>query len=310
MNRTAYLEKISPWGQLLLLLSMIILSALVTSLAGLLVGKLYFGVDLMTLSEYISNPETDEQIAFIKIYQLLNQLGVFILPALIFGFLVHPSVREYFNIEKSPNVTNLLIMGVVVFSILPFVNWLGEINQGMTFPDSLGWMEDWMREKEDQAMVLTESFLKTQTVSGLLVNLFIVGLMPAIGEELLFRGALLKLFTQISRNVHVAVFTTAFLFAAIHFQFYGFLPRFFIGMILGYSFVITSNLWIPIFIHFVNNSASVIVYYLHYNGHINVPMEDFGTVHSPAYVIGSLLITIWLMVIVARREGYWTGRMR
>jgi membrane protease YdiL (CAAX protease family) len=136
-----------------------------------------------------------------------------------------------------------------------------------------------------------------------------VALVPAIGEELLFRGALLKLFTNISRNIHIAVFFTAFLFAAIHFQFYGFLPRFFIGLILGYSFVITGNLWVPIFVHFINNSASVIVYYLHYNGFINVPMEDFGTLHSPVYIIGSLLITIWLMVIVGRRKGIWFNNL-
>ncbi len=309
MNRTAYLEKISPWGKLLLLISMIILAALVTSLAGLLIGKLYFDVDLITLSGYITNPETDEQVIFIKIYQLINQIGVFFIPVILFAFLVNPSVSGYFNLNKRPNTTNMLIMGVVVFTILPFVNYLGDLNQSMVFPESLGWLEEWMKEKEEQAMSLTEAFLQTNTIFGLLVNLFIVALVPALGEELLFRGALLKLFTNISRNIHIAVFFTSFLFAAIHFQFYGFLPRFFIGLILGYSFVITGNLWVPIFVHFINNSASVIVYYLHYNGYINVPMEDFGTLHSPVYIIGSLLITIWLMVIVARRKGIWFNNL-
>ncbi len=309
MQRTAYLEKISPWGKLLLLTSMIILAALVTSLAGLLIGKLYFDVDLITLSGYITNPETDEQVIFIKIYQLINQIGVFFIPVILFAFLVNPSVSGYFNLNIRPNTTNMLIMGVVVFTILPFVNYLGDLNQSMAFPESLAWLEEWMKEKEEQAMLLTEAFLQTHTIPGLLVNLFIVALVPAIGEELLFRGALLKLFTNISRNIHIAVFFTAFLFAAIHFQFYGFLPRFFIGLILGYSFVITGNLWVPIFVHFINNSASVIVYYLHYNGYINVPMEDFGTVHSPVYIIGSLLITIWLMVIVGRRKGIWFNNL-
>lgn len=310
MQRTAYLEKISPWGKLLLLISMIILAALVTSLAGLLIGKLYFDVDLITLSGYITNPETDEQVIFIKIYQLINQIGVFFIPVILFAFLVNPSVSGYFNLNKRPNTTNMLIMGVVVFTILPFVNYLGDLNQSMVFPESLAWLEEWMKEKEEQAMLLTEAFLQTNTIAGLVVNLFIVALVPAIGEELLFRGALLKLFTNISRNIHVAVFFTAFLFAAIHFQFYGFLPRFFIGLILGYSFVITGNLWVPIFVHFVNNSASVIVYYLHYNGYINVPMEDFGTADSPVYIIGSLLISIWLMVIVGRRKGLWFNNLK
>lgn len=304
MKRIAYLEQLSPWGKLILLLAIILLSALVSALLGLLIGKIFFGLDITALPQIIANPETSQQILFIKFYQFINQIGVFIIPVFIYTFLVSNNSFRYLYIDKKPNTVNLLVLSLVVFSVLPFLNFLGELNQSMSFPEALSGVENWMLDKEIQAKQLTETFLKTSSIRGLAFNLLIVALIPAIGEELLFRGLFLKLFKSITRNTHWAVLISAFIFAAIHMQFYGFLPRFFLGLVLGYSFVITQNLWMPIFIHLVNNAASVIVYFLHYNGYLNVPMEDFGAAQSPVYIIGSLLITVWLMVIVYRREGH------
>jgi hypothetical protein len=304
MKRIAYLEQLSPWGKLLLLFVIILILALVSAFLGLLVGKVFFGLDITVIPEIISKPETDHQVLFIKLYQFINQIGVFIVPVFIFSFLVSQNTLTYLHIDKKPNTVNLFVLGVVVFTGLPFLNFLGELNQSMALPEMFSGIENWMLDKEIQAKQLTETFLKTNTIGGLSLNLLIVALLPAIGEELLFRGLLLKLFKSITRNVHWAVIISSLLFAAIHLQFYGFLPRFFLGMVLGYSFVITQNLWMPIFIHLVNNAASVFVFFLHYNGYLNVPMEDFGAVQSPVYIIGSLLITIWLMVIVYRREGH------
>lgn len=303
MKRISYLEKLSPWGKLILLLVLILLSALVSALLGMLIGKVFFGLEISTMSHIFTNPETAQQILFIKLYQFINQIGVFIIPVFIFSFLVSSNSFSYLNINKPPNTTNVLIMGVVVFSYLPFLNYLGDLNQSMTLPEALSWVESWMLDKEIQAKQLTETFLKTNSIGGLAVNLILVSLIPAIGEELLFRGLFLKLFKRITASSHWAVIISAFIFAAIHMQFYGFLPRFFLGLVLGYSFLITQNLWMPIFIHLLNNAASVVVYFLHYNGYLKIPMEDFGSVQSPVYIIGSLLITVWLMVIVYRREG-------
>lgn len=304
MKRFAYLEHLSPWKKLILLLTIILLSALVFALLGMLLGKLFFNVDIDSLAKIISEPETDRQIAFIKFYQFINQIGVFVFPAILFSFLVSSSSKKYLKVNRLPNTTNLIIMGLVVFTALPFINFLGDLNQSMSFPKFLSGVENWMLDKEIQAKQLTETFLKTNSIGGLMINLLIVAAVPAIGEELIFRGLILKLFKDITHNAHWAVLISAFIFAAIHLQFYGFLPRFFLGLVLGYSFVITQNLWVPVFIHFINNAASVIVYFLHYNGYLNIPMEDFGSVQNPVYIVGSLLITVWLMVIVYRREGH------
>ncbi len=86
-------------------------------------------------------------------------------------------------------------------------------------------------------------------------------------------------------------------------QFYGFLPRLMLGLVLGYLFIFTNNLWVPIFAHFVNNASSAIIYYLHQNNYIKISMDNFGTTTNSVYVIGSLLITVWLLMIVYQKEG-------
>lgn len=288
----------------MLLIGLILICTLLTAFGGLLAGKLFLGVDMATLGAYIMEPSTDEAVTFMKFYQFLTQLGTFILPALIFSFLVSITPMAYLKLNEKPKTIIFSVSFLLIFTILPFINYLEDINRSLQLPEMLYALEEWIHEKEEQAAYLTEVIIRTHTVQGLLLNLFIVALVPAIGEELLFRGTILRLLKEMTKNMHWAVIISAILFSAFHLQFLGFLPRFTLGLVLGYLFVITNNLWVPIFIHFVNNAAAVIVFNLHYNGYIKISMEDFGAMSHPVYIIGSLLITIWLISIVYKKERF------
>jgi len=304
MARMAFLENTSVAGKIMLLLGLILICTLLTAFSGLLIGKLYLGVDMAALGGYLSEPETDEAIAFTKFYQFLNQLGVFILPVFLFSFLVSTDPMTYLRLKQKPKTIIFSVSFLIIFTILPFINYLEELNQGLQLPQLFSAVEEWIRDKEQQAAFLTEVIIKTSTFPGLLLNLLIVALIPAIGEELLFRGVLLKLLRDITKNPHWAVIISAALFSAFHLQFYGFLPRFTLGLVLGYLFIITNNLWVPVFVHFINNAAAVIVYYLHYNGYIKVSMEDFGSADNVVYIIGSFLLTLWLISIIYKKERF------
>ena len=303
MKRIAFLSSLSPFGKLLLLFGTVLLFAIVSALGGLLAGMLLFNASFAELASYISNPVTAKAVSFIKYYQLVNQIGIFILPALFFSFLVSNNSVAYLAMGNAPKLISILVGGLIIYAILPFNNYLDELNRQMSLPEFLSGVEEWMMDKEFQAKKLTTVFLQTNTIGGLLINIVIVALVPAIGEELLFRGVLIKLFNQMTKNIHIAVLISSIIFSAIHLQFYGFLPRLMLGMVLGYLFVFTGNIWIPIFVHFLNNASSAIVYYLHHNGHIKVAMEDFGSSSNTVYIIGSLLITLWLMSIIYQKEG-------
>ncbi len=303
MKRTVFFEHISPFGKILLLFGLVLLFAITVALVGLYAGMLFYGVSLSEISTFVSNPVTSDSISFIKFYQVLNQIGIFILPTLLFSYLVSHSPVKYLTVNKMPKLISVLLSGLLIYTILPFNSYLDEINRHVSFPDFLSGVEGWMLEKEEQARELTKLFLKANTISGLLLNIFIVALIPAIAEELLFRGVLLRLFNDMFRNVHLAVILSAIIFSAIHFQFFGFLPRVLLGILLGYLFVFTGNLWVPIFAHFLNNASSAIIYYLNQNGHIKISMDNFGTSTNSVYIIGSLLISVWLLMMIYQKEG-------
>lgn len=304
MQRTAFFKSISPWGKLLLIFGLIILFAIFTAFGGLLIGTFYLDTDLIGLASLISNPQGEKVIGFTKFYQFINQIGIFILPVVIYSFLVSHSNLKYLKLNKKPLLISVLISIGLIFIILPFINYVSQLNSEINFPDSLSAIKNWMIEKEGQARILNEAFLQTSSYSGLIVNIFIVALMAAIGEELLFRGVILKLLMDIFKNVHIAIFFSAFVFSLFHLQFFGFFPRLVLGMVLGYLYVYTRNLWVPIIYHFVNNAASVIIYFLYFNKQISTTAENFGSTSNIVYVIGSLLISVWLIIIIRQRENY------
>ncbi len=135
---------------------------------------------------------------------------------------------------------------LLVFVINPFINFTGEINGRMHFPPWLEDMEEWMRTAEENAERLTRAFLEVKTTGGLLFNLLMVAVLPAIGEELLFRGVIQKQLSAWSGSHHWGIWLSAALFSALHMQFYGFLPRMLLGALFGYLLGLE---WLPVAPH-------------------------------------------------------------
>jgi hypothetical protein len=129
-----------------------------------------------------------------------------------------------------------------------------------------------------------------------------VAVLAAIGEELIFRGLLQRLFLEWTRNVHVAVFISAFIFSAFHLQFYGFFGRLVLGLILGYLFVWTGSLWVPIAVHFVNNAMAVIVSFLDARGVIATDLENFGSSRNYLVITGSFLLMVFILLLIRYHE--------
>ena len=151
-----------------------------------------------------------------------------------------------------------------------------------------------MKALEETAQAATEKMLDVDTFGGMLFNLVIIALIPAIGEEMTFRGVLQQSLTR-KMNPHIAIILSAAIFSFIHFQFYGFLPRMFLGILLGYMFYITNSLWSSMLMHFVNNGATVVIYYL-WNIGVIEDAEHWGETQNVWIIIASAVITIGLIV--------------
>ncbi len=300
MKRNIFFPDTKPGIKLFWLLFFVVLSALIFSILGLVAGKMIFHLDLSSLVAMVSQPENTSARSFLYFFQFINQVGMLILPPLLFAWLFSSDSSRYLKIDRLPSLVVLLLAGISIFTILPFINWLTEINAHMTFPNAMAGIGDWMKAKEAQADQLTEVFLQVKTPGGLLLNLLIIALVPALGEELLFRGLLQRLLGEWTRNIHAGVILTAFIFSAIHLQFFGFLPRFILGLMLGYLLEITQSLWVPVFAHFANNATLVVLYYLHYNGFIAMKMEDFGSSQNYFVIAFSLLLTVGIFYGISR----------
>ncbi len=284
--KKGFISDMSGTGKLGILILIIIISTLLFGILGLVVAHLKTGIGFNTsvLSDY-SNPGT---ILYMKIMQIFQAIGLFIIPPVITIFLFGKKGENYLRFKKI-NLLFVLVAGALMIVALPLINWLAEINQALNLPDFLSGMEQWMHESEASAAKITEYFLKAENVPTLLLNLFIMALLPAFGEEMLFRGVLQRIFIQMSKNVHIGIWITAFLFSAIHMQFFTFLPRFFMGAMFGYMLVWSGSIWLTVTAHFINNGTAVIVGYLTDKGSISSDVDTIGS-NSITYILGSIIL--------------------
>jgi uncharacterized protein len=250
----------------------------------------FFGI---SFAEIKTSFETDNpaNIPFLKFFQAMQSLGMFVIPALILAFIFGKNIYSYLKIETSFRIEGIFASALIMILLIPFINYTAEINQKMNLPNFLSGLENILKNAEKDAMDLTEAFLTVKSFGGLLINILIIGLIPAIGEELMFRGIILRFFSDWTKNIHLGIIISAVIFSAIHMQFYGFIPRFLMGTVFGYLLIWSKSMWFPVAAHFVNNSFAVIAYhYLH-----GSDIEKFTD--TPSSSSQSLIITFGMVVI-------------
>ena len=299
MNKPPLLHKFPVFLKIITFGMVVLTSVILVFIFGTLLAFLIFGSDTMKNLALIATSTDPDIIALAKYFQIVGQFAIFLVPTVFFAFLDGRNIGKYLKINARPELRTIVFSVLAIIAVIPIINFIADLNQQMVLPAFLKDVETWMRESEDAATKMETIFLNTSTISGLLINILMMALIPAIGEEFLFRGVLQKLFHQWSKNIHVAVILSAFIFSAIHMQFYGFVPRFFLGIFLGYSFVWSGTLWVPIAIHFINNFIAVLFSYLSAQGVVGNFEDTIGTGDSalPAVIISTVLSTGFIYLI-------------
>lgn len=282
-----------------LLLILFLVGSFVGSLLGMLLIEPIFGIQVMgnndILNIYSNNPATPTILKFLQFFQVFFS---FIVPAHLFArYQSNNNSAEYLGLTKTAPI-NYLLGTVLIFVISPLISFLSELNQNIVFPSSLSSLENILKDLEEKSRIATELFLQVNSTSDIVVNFFIVAVLAAVSEELLFRGVLQRLMSTVISNIHLNIFICAIIFSAIHFQFYGFLPRLVLGMVLGYAFYFSKSLWVPILIHFLNNGTAVLVDFLYKRNLISLsPQENeyFGFVGLSISIISTItLFWYWI----------------
>ena len=243
---------------------------------------LLFDIVFSDLSSSLSDYSIPKSVNALKFLQLFTSVGLFIVPPLLFVYFTG------FQLQLSQKINRQTVLLAIAIMLIanPFVAYLMQWNQSLVLPDFLETVQRWMEASEQKAMQLTEAFLAMNSMGDLFINLFLIALIPAIGEELLFRGVLQQLFAKWTGKIHLAIFISAFLFSAIHMQFFGFLPRFVLGLVLGYMFYWSKNLWLPILAHFTNNALAIIFTFHFVADKVKI---DFLNEEIPVNISGALI---------------------
>lgn len=223
-----------------------------------LAGSLITGLDLADLQDSLFIEPGEENLNFLRYTVIIQAIAILIVPAIIVRRMLIPVNKKGFSDFSLPPVNEIVFVVVLVFCLFPVTGITGELNGEMKLPEWLSGVEEWMGNKEDEANGFITLLMASETIGLMLLNVFIVAVLPAISEEMLFRGVLQRIFYGFFRSPHSAIWVTSILFSAIHLQFYGFVPRLILGLSFGYLYYWGGTLWLPVLAHFVNNAVPVI----------------------------------------------------
>lgn len=230
-----------------------------------------------------------------KIFLGISSIATFILPAWYMQ-VNNAGATSYFQTQKT-NFWQYIIVLFILVSFMPSMSLIAHLNREMELPALFSGIEAWMLKEEMRMEEITKIVVLDSTISGLLMNLVIMAVIPAVGEELIFRGCLQRIFGKWIASPHVCIWLVAIIFSAIHMQFYGFLPRMLIGALFGYLYFWSKNIYVPIFAHFLNNASVTVMAFIYSgDGKSYEEMTAFEYDTSDIYVASLILTSIFVLI--------------
>ena len=252
---TSNKEEINPFLQLLLLLAYAVAGGLVFGLLAVVIVLMIYGLGMVSSLDLMLAGDP-QYITGLKIIQILSSIGTFILPPILLALTERKKLTEFYSFKRPQFLLLIMVISIMIVS-MPFMEWTVFINQKMILPNFLSGIEQWMKEKEEMAMKMTIQLITVRNNFDFIVNLIMIAVLPAIGEELMFRGGVQRSLNKAFNSPHLAIWLTAIIFSAIHVQFYGFIPRMLLGAGFGYLYYFSGSMWYAIFAHFLNNAYAV-----------------------------------------------------
>ncbi|MDJ1472672.1 CPBP family intramembrane glutamic endopeptidase [Xanthocytophaga flava] len=212
-------------------------------------------INQMTSNNDFSHPHAWE---IVMIVQAFSSFGGFILAAWIYLFFIEGKTLRSINTNAKIDFIPLLLIVFLGLAFIILNEWIYQWNRNWDLPDWLSGFEDWSRSQQEKLGELTQFLTNFDSFSRLIIALIVIAVLPAIGEELMFRAAMQSIFLRWFRNPHAAVWVTGAIFSFIHFQLDGFIPRLLLGVVFGYLYVWSGNIWYAIWAHFINNGVTVL----------------------------------------------------
>jgi membrane protease YdiL (CAAX protease family) len=276
----------SPWSQLALFMGLLGLSLILGALGGSAIILAKAGISAAGRID-LNDPGL---LPARKLAQAFETVIIFGLPAFIYSRQTF-RVRPLSSLGLRPAEKSIFYaLGVILLLVaFPLEGWLGMLNKQMPLP---GWMIR-MEKENDQQIAF---YLQVRSAMDIVINLFFIALLPAIFEELCFRGALQRILINIFKNPWAGIIVSGAFFSAFHMQFQGFLPRMMLGILLGAAFWYSGSLWTSIIAHFFFNGIQIIA-----ASYYPKLMDENPSVPAYAGLI-SLVIVLGLLWLMRRQS--------
>ncbi|MFA6864150.1 MAG: CPBP family intramembrane glutamic endopeptidase [Dysgonamonadaceae bacterium] len=244
----------------------------------------------------------------VRISSAVQMLLMFFMPAITLLIWSNKKPMEFLGVKKLDDGIVLSLLAFLILLVsMPFISLLTQLNKLLRLPEFLGSLEIMMRALEDSAEKTTLLLLSGKSMLDYMGNILFVGVFAAVAEEFFFRGVLQQLLVKLFKSKNAGVWLTALIFSAMHLQFYGFLPRLILGLLLGYLFVWSKNIWLPILIHFLNNALVITFNFFFKESAFYQSLEDPSiTLNFIIFGLLSLTLTIFLLWMFKNKTSKMT----
>lgn len=286
---------ISPLSRFGILLALAGAGFLLGGIATLLIAQAALNRPLLEIGTALNS---SNNLSLLRWLQFAGTFSMFALPALVFAIIVHRRPLHFIGFNSRLNLRQVFIVLLIVFAALYAQSFFSQINEQIPLTDRL---RDTFKNLDEQYTKQVMAMARMNNFTDYILSLLMLALLPAVFEEMFFRGALQQTMIALFRTTFPAIFVTSLIFSIAHFSFEGFLTRLFLSIVLGYLFYYSKNIWLSIVAHFANNAVVVTsIYLLSREGKLTE--EAMKDEHYPLY-IGVLAITaIFGLFVFYKRE--------
>jgi hypothetical protein len=298
------LASLHPWRKLIVVTGLALIFTILFSFAGGLLADALYDVSFFDASAF-SNLEDPNVVKAMKLIQAIGAgLGTFIATSLASAFLFGKQINRYLKLDGRLRCLQIITVLLIMATGVPIINIMVEWNNQLSLPEFLSPVESWMRSSEQEAERITKAFVNVTSVHDVIINVLIIAVFPAIGEELLFRGVVQRILSEWFRSEHAGIWISAAVFSAIHVQFFGFVPRMMLGVCFGYMLHWSGSIWLPVIAHFFNNAAAVVSAWYVFNHADGFNPDQLGVEEGGILLVmlSALFVTLLMMHLYSLRK--------
>jgi uncharacterized protein len=220
-----------------------------------------------------------ENADMLRLVQFISTFFLFFLPAWAYAKFCHKKSFTHLGFANKVNAAQAIVVIVIMIACLPLVGALSDLTESLPFSKA-AFAKFKAAEEEYNAQIGIIG--KMDSFPEFLLSLFMLAILPALFEEVMFRGAVQNLFSRWWKMPILAIIITSVLFSAVHFSYLGFLSRAALGFVLGWMYYRTGNLWLSIIAHAANNAIALTALYITKQNNKNADISDADP-HIPAW---------------------------